>query len=309
MGLELRAFEDGDVEAAATLLAERHRRHRSFEPTLPDVADMAAQVERAWGVEGASGSLALESGEVVGYLIGAPKPDPGGAFAWVEVAGHASRNPEVIRDLYGSAAGPWVEAGLSRHMAFVPLLTDLIDPWFRLSFGASAALAVQETSPQPVIEAGVDIRPSTPEDLEPSAAFERLLWQHNARPPSFSGIATPDLQTYLDDWRTTWDEPQYTHFVAERDGRIVGHLLLYRRPEGDLRVPPNSIDLANAATDPQVRGDGVGLALFAHAMTWAHEHGFTSMITDWRMTNLLASRFWPARGFRATFLRLYRSIP
>jgi hypothetical protein len=27
------------------------------------------------------------------------------------------------------------------------------------------------------------------------------------------------------------------------------------------------------------------------------------------VTNLLASRFWPRRGFRTTFLRLYRSIP
>jgi len=27
------------------------------------------------------------------------------------------------------------------------------------------------------------------------------------------------------------------------------------------------------------------------------------------VTNLLASRFWPARGFRTSFLRLYRSIP
>jgi hypothetical protein len=33
------------------------------------------------------------------------------------------------------------------------------------------------------------------------------------------------------------------------------------------------------------------------------------MLTDWRVTNLLASRFWPRRGFRTTFLRLYRSIP
>jgi hypothetical protein len=33
------------------------------------------------------------------------------------------------------------------------------------------------------------------------------------------------------------------------------------------------------------------------------------MVTDWRETNLLASRFWPKRGFRRTFLRLYRSIP
>ena len=57
------------------------------------------------------------------------------------------------------------------------------------------------------------------------------------------------------------DEPEYAHFVAVRDDRIVGHLLLYRRPSGDLRVPPDSIDLANAATDPALRGSGVGVAL------------------------------------------------
>jgi hypothetical protein len=33
------------------------------------------------------------------------------------------------------------------------------------------------------------------------------------------------------------------------------------------------------------------------------------MVTDWRVTNLLASRFWPRRGFRTSFVRLYRSIP
>ena len=42
---------------------------------------------------------------------------------------------------------------------------------------------------------------------------------------------------------------------------------------------------------------------------WAHDRGFPTMVTDWRMTNLFASRFWPKRGFRETFLRLYRSIP
>ena len=86
-------------------------------------------------------------------------------------------------------------------------------------------------------------------------------------------------------------------------------MLLYRRPADNLRVPPDSIDLANAATDPGLRGSGVGLALTAHALRWAQEHGYPTMITDWRMTNLLASRFWPRRGFRETFLRLYRSIP
>ena len=30
---------------------------------------------------------------------------------------------------------------------------------------------------------------------------------------------------------------------------------------------------------------------------------------DWRMVNLLSSRFWPRRGFRAQYLRLYRAVP
>jgi ribosomal protein S18 acetylase RimI-like enzyme len=58
-----------------------------------------------------------------------------------------------------------------------------------------------------------------------------------------------------------------------------------------------------------VRGAGAGVALTEHVLGWAHEHGFRAMTMDWRMTNLEAARFWPRRGFRETFLRLYRSIP
>ena len=45
------------------------------------------------------------------------------------------------------------------------------------------------------------------------------------------------------------------------------------------------------------------------SLAWAAQAGYMSMGTDWRVTNLLASRFWPRRGFRTTFLRLYRHIP
>jgi GNAT superfamily N-acetyltransferase len=106
-----------------------------------------------------------------------------------------------------------------------------------------------------------------------------------------------------------WDDPLQIPFVAERDGHIVGLLLLYRRPEGDLRVPAQNIDIGFAATRGDVRGSGVGLALTAHAFNWAHEHGFRSMTTDWRGVNLLSSRFWPRRGFRPQYLRLYRAVP
>ena len=47
----------------------------------------------------------------------------------------------------------------------------------------------------------------------------------------------------------------------------------------------------------------------AVTFAWARERGHETMVVDWRVTNLLASRFWPRRGFRESFLRLYRSIP
>jgi ribosomal protein S18 acetylase RimI-like enzyme len=306
--LELTTFGDEHLDAAAGLLAERHARHRAAEPLLPDVTDFGAQVERLRSADGASGAVALRGGEVVGYLLGGRREDALGGHLRVDVAGLAVREPEVARDLYAAAARRWVDEGLTRHFVFVPALPDLVEPWFRLSFGASAALAARETAIE-TVETDVVVRDGTPDDLEAAAGYDRLLWTHLTQAPSFSEHVIPGEDAFVDDWRDTWDDEQFTHFVAERDGAVVGHLLLYRRPEGDLRVPPSSIDLANAATDPDARGSGAGLALAAHALTWAHEHGYETMITDWRMTNLEASRFWPRRGFRETFLRLYRSIP
>jgi GNAT superfamily N-acetyltransferase len=191
----------------------------------------------------------------------------------------------------------------------VPALPELVDPWFRLSFGGSAALAMRETSPEPAVDAGVSVRGGTPDDVRAAAQLDRLMGESMLPSPSFSRHEPADEATIAEEWADTWENMEtYRHFVAERDGRIVGHILLYRRPP-DLRVPADSIDLAQASTQPAERGSGVGVALTHHVIRWAHDHGYPTMVTDWRMTNLLASRFWPKRGFRPSFLRLYRSIP
>ncbi len=62
-------------------------------------------------------------------------------------------------------------------------------------------------------------------------------------------------------------------------------------------------------TLPEVRGNGAGLALTQACFAWAHDRSYEAMVTDWRVTNLLSSRFWPRRGFRPTFLRLHRLLP
>jgi predicted N-acetyltransferase YhbS len=305
--VDIVAFMDEHVDGAAAVLAERHAAHLSVEPTLPANVDFHEQIEHER--DEAGGVVAIDDDEIVGYLLGKRRDDPVGPHVWSYIAGHAVREPELVRDLYGAAAARWVEAGMTRHFVYVPALPELVDPWFRLSFGASAALGTRETASEPPIDAGVSIRESDPDDTRAAVALERHMVESMLPSPSFSFREPDDHDTAVEEWAETWAEPNtFRHFVAERDGRIVGHILLYRRPP-DLRVPENSIDLAAASTEPGERETGVGLALTHNVVSWAYEHGYPTMITDWRMTNLLASRFWPRRGFRETFLRLYRSIP
>ena len=306
--LEIVPFSDAHLDAAAELLAARHERHRAAEPLLPELTDPRAAVEAEWRQDDASGAFAGDA-----YLIASPQVIRNGpTWMRVGIAGHAvAGEPEIVRDVYAAAAERWVEEGRTKHAVFVPSFdSGLVDAWFRLCFGASAALAMREIRPETEepFDAGVTIRPGTPDDYTEAARLE-LEMSASMRPaPSFSDMPLQTHDEVLVEWREDDDSDAHELFVAEGDGRIVGHILLYRRPP-DLRVPENSIDLAQASTEPRARGTGVGRALTAHVIHWAHEHGYALMTTDWRMTNLWASRFWPKRGFRPTFLRLYRSIP
>jgi GNAT superfamily N-acetyltransferase len=296
-GLEIHPLSDLRDDAAG-LLAERFARQRAAEPLLPEIDDFAAQLPEDDGL------VATRGGAAVAYLAGALDGDT----ARVGFAGCAASEPDALRDLFAVLAERW---DVSRFAVAVPASDErLIDAWFRLAFGCQFMWAVRETGDASQIEFGGRIRPGTPDDLESVAEFDEILWLLQSRSPSFSGLHLPSRDEFLAEWGDTWDDPElFPHFVAERDGRVVGHALLYRRPEGDLRVPPENIDLAHAATLDDVRGSGVGLALTQHVLTWAHEHGYQSMTTDWRSANLLSSRFWPRRGFRPQYLRLYRAVP
>jgi ribosomal protein S18 acetylase RimI-like enzyme len=309
---QIRPFSDEHLDDAARLLAARHERHRQTEPLLPEVTDFRAELEGEWRADGASGVAAFSGDELVGYLLASPRRFGSGTDTWmvVGVAGHAvAGDAELVRDLYAAAASAWVDSGHTRHAAFVPSAdASLVDAWFRLSFGASGALAMRETAPEQQLDASVRIRHGTPDDLVDAARLDRLMTESMIPSPSFSPSSAPSATEAEEEWRDTWDDEKFEHFVAERDERIVGHIVLYRRPP-DLRVPTNSIDLAAASTEPEARGSGVGRALTEHVLGWAHAAGVPAMTIDWRMTNLYASRFWPRRGFRPTFLRLYRHLP
>ena len=293
--LEIHALSELRAEAAG-LLRERFERQRAAEPLLPEVADFEAHLPK-------DGLVATRGGTAVAYLAGGVEDDTG----WIRFAGCAATEPEAIRDLFAEQAARW---DVTRFQVTVPAADQpLRDAFFRLAFGCQAVWAVREVEAVEPVDFGGTIRQATEDDVDEAIDLMLVLEDHQTLSPSFSGRPRPSRAEVRTEALECLADERMVELLAERDGRIVGWLSLYRRPEGDLRVPPNSIDISFAATLEDVRGQGVGLALAHYALNWAAEHDCDSLTVDWRMVNLLSSRFWPRRGFRPQYLRLYRSVP
>jgi GNAT superfamily N-acetyltransferase len=317
--LEIRPFSDEFLDAAGELLAARHRAHRAVEPLLPgryeDPRVARTEVEALAGADGFSGGVALRGRRVVGYLVGAPRPTPlWGEHVWVELAGHAVEEAEDLRDLYGLAASRWVDEGYVRQYAMVPADDPrLVEAWFRAGFGQQQAHGIMEVPPETAWPEGA--RRAEERDVDALYAISPVLVEHQIASPVFSGVSPtrPPEEELRAEILEDLGKPELGELVFERDGRIIGAFEIVPAElssvHSGLARPEQAALIGWAVTYPEVRGSGAGRALTEASFAWARERGHEVMLADWRVTNLESSRFWPARGFRTTFLRLYRHIP
>ena len=318
---EIRRMDPSDVDTAAVLLADRHRRHRLAEPSLDPAYEVpeaaAAAISAALAIGEATGWVATRASEVVGYMIGAPKADATwGPNIWIESAGHAAEDPQVVRELYAVAADAWVGAGRTNHHVLVPA-TDaaLVDAWFRLDFGQQHLHAAREVPDEDfavVPRSELVIRAAGREDIPALAELELVLPRHSRAAPVFSTLAMPTYEQTLAELESDWGDPKYTTFVALHDGRVVGSsvavALELSSSHTPLMRPVKAGFLGGAAVFPDARGLGAGRALGEAVLAWTRDAGYDWAATDWRSTNLEADRTWPTLGFRPTFRRLHRLI-
>ena len=189
--LELEPFREEHLDDAAALLAARHARHRTAEPLLPEASDVSAQIGHLSGGTRPQAPSRSPLGGWSATCWAAPAGRGRGPNVWVELAGHAAEEPEIVRDLYAAAAEAWVAAGNTRHYALVPA-TDAapVDAWFRVGFGARHAHGVREV-PGRQGDGGPHRRPDAQErDVEGILGLAPLLNEHQALAPA-SRPATP----------------------------------------------------------------------------------------------------------------------
>jgi len=142
--------------------------------------------------------------------------------------------------------------------------------------------------------------------------LDLVLPRHQGLAPVFSAGEIPTYEEALLDWEESIDDPEFATFVAEYNGRVIGSAvgcsLEKSSAHSGLARPDNAGFLGFAAVFPEARGLGAGRALGEAVLQWCAEVGYNSVVTDWRVTNLLSSRTWPRLGFEQTFHRLHRLI-
>ena len=319
-GLTIGPFTPAALDDAGRLLAARHRIQRLTEPGLSpayeDDAAARAEVAAIAAIEGASGAVAHRGDELVGYLLGSPRPPTWGPNRWVEGAGHAVAEPETVRDLYGFAASRWVEEGATSHYAIVPATDpELVEAWFRVGFGQQHVHAIREVPDADEtfeVPSGLTLRPAERRDIPAMGRIDVSLPEHQARSPVFSLQTPTTVEASVADIEADFDDPDFTTFVVEHDGAVIGFAVgcgveQSSEHRGIVR-PDHAGFLGFAAVLPEARGLGAGRALGEAVLAWSRDAGYPTVVTDWRETNLLSSRAWPRLGFRPTFRRLFRAI-
>ena len=321
MPTDVRPIETADLDAAATLLADRHRRHRLVEPLLDpayeETSAARAEIERLLAGDLASGWTARRDGEVVGFVVGISKDVKGwGPNVWVEPAGHAATDRAVVRQLYAVAAAAWVADGRKNHHVLVPASdAELVDAWFSLDFGQQHIHAVRENPPASfgvVPRSELLIRPPTRDDIPALAELELVLPRHSPLSPLFSSVPIQPVEEVIKEIEEDFGGPDFTWFVAEHEGAVVGQAVGCSITKSSTNVglmrPNGASFLGYAAVFPEARGLGAGRALGEAYLAWSRDASYASAFTDWRSTNLEADRTWRTIGFRPTFRRLHRLI-
>ena len=144
------------------------------------------------------------------------------------------------------------------------------------------------------------VREATPADLEAIVEIYLANARHHAalapdayRVPEVEAVRTRFAGMLAD------PDDEDAHFVAEVDGRVVGALDAFRRPDGSpgsMRTPSRTAEFGIGVLEAW-RGRGIGSALIARAEAWARTEGLEALLLDVATANEAARSLYLRLGY------------
>jgi GNAT superfamily N-acetyltransferase len=297
------------MDEAADVMAREHVAARHRRPLLPvDYADperCRAGLEQLV-TDGGVGLVAHDEQRCVGVIVGRTVGDVGFvpahglAFAdridvtAVVVALVAELLPVLLRD---GAARFTID-----HIAHPGIEEALNDA----GFGRGSVFATQPTRPTAVAR-DVDVRVATAADLDAIATLSQIELAHRSTPPIYSA---PTARTWAQA-RAQHEQLHHdgaVHFLGRRGDRDVALVTVELTSPAPRLCPDLQPYIGPTATDPAARQRGVGAALVAAALAWAHQQGYRSVSVDFDSANPLSRPFWFNAHFEPVGYRTRRTL-
>jgi GNAT superfamily N-acetyltransferase len=141
-------------------------------------------------------------------------------------------------------------------------------------------------------------------------AASEVIWREQLSAPSWSPFLPERVEPNRSEYTALLTTPEdETVWIAEDavTGVALGACLAYAL-EPDLDIPERNLKLTGAGTFEVARRRGVSRALVQTVLEHARSQDVPCCVLDWRTSSLLASRAWPALGWRRTRLRLEGQI-
>ena len=259
------------------------------------------------------GIVVVLDGKAVGFLAYDRfdfHGEPSAFFPILAHAAEAAHQLALYRLMYTHIAQRLVAQGCLNHFfTFFAQDHQLQTCLCELGFGLYVVDAYRDLSPIPggSLPRNISVRTAGLPDVEALRAVVQESAAYYAESPLFLK-------------RDGMDNNELTELVAAQDGavflaleqdEIIGFLNIRRSLTEDEQT---LIDRSTGCLDPlgayikqAYRGQGVGKALLARALTWARQQACAQIHVDYESANLHASEFWP-RYFEPSLYSVKRRL-
>ena len=229
MTIEIGGFDDGRLEAAASLVAARYGtellqkpllscRYQHAAETIPFLHDLRNE---------GPGVAALEDGRLIGLILGMVPMFKGVYTAYVPDFGHGtdtlnSRN--VYRDMYAQLAARWVGSVCFTHnISMMAHHRQAIDAFHSMGFGMINIDAMRDFSPGPDLPPKIEVRREGRRHLGVLMSPETKLKRHLASSPIFiPSLPNPEMQRSVEEQLLDSDQ---LIWIASHEGAPVGFIV------------------------------------------------------------------------------------
>jgi ribosomal protein S18 acetylase RimI-like enzyme len=252
--------------------------------------------------------------EMVGYLFATIESSTlNGSMAWVPYEGLAinkNESKDLVRLLYAKASEVWVNQGCLYHSLYIPLGQDnYYQALLHLGFHIEQVHAVLPMNQYQHLDTKnpIAIRQANDNDRELLGKMSRIIIDDQIQSPVYLRITDAMIQKRKKAFETLVDEDDVIVLIAEKDNQGLGYFD-FEYLSNALMVPNKTIELCVAGVFEAFRGLGVGKALMNHSHELLKNKGFKYIKTDWKVSNISASNFWPKCGFKPMVYRMVRVI-